>query len=180
MNEVWNYGSISFREFYNRICFLPVTGRLSGQHPGKIRFAGGLICGMSGFWFCFDPEKPSAPAVILSITVAAAAARWSKKQCVFLGFTFLSAGAAMAFCCGSRYLFREAVLFMCSYMHMEADLLRDSGICWRMDSFIFLQNVRMKGKPENKNILNDRYSEMSESLTVIPERTAQQASHTGW
>ena len=45
------YGEYLFLEnFITGILLLLLTGRLSGEHPVKIRlFAGGLICGMSGF-----------------------------------------------------------------------------------------------------------------------------------
>lgn len=107
VKKVEIYGEYLFLEnFITGILLLLLTGRLSGQRPARVRLlAGGIICGAGGFLILL-PMQGIAPvgirlaiSIFITMTVFGGSSLGTilKKTCLFLGFTFLSGGAAMAF-----------------------------------------------------------------------------------
>ena len=178
MNEVEIYGEYLFLEnFITGILLLLLTGRLSGQHPGKIRLlAGGLICGMSGFLILLPIQGAASVGIRLVISIFVTITVFGgsslriilKKTCLFLGFTFLSGGAAMAFLLWQQIpaISGGGALYVQLYTYGRL-------ICYGIlafvltDGFIYLlQNVRMEKATRGrlKIFLNDQVFEMSAIL----------------
>ena len=178
MNKVEIYGEYLFLEnFITGILLLLLTGRLSGEHPVKIRlFAGGLLCGMSGFLILLPIRGIAsvgirlAVSVSVTITVFGGSSLWIilKKTCLFLGFTFLSGGVAMAFLLWQQIPAISGGGTLYVQLYTYGKLLCYGILAFALtDGFVhLLQNVRMEKatKGKLKIFLNDRVFEMSAVL----------------